>query len=109
MSATENSPKGIHLAIWQAGSNGLDWIDELVKEEKAIDLGGNGYPSFYTAKAEHLLPTIIKGPPHVHNVWIVEPQDILLEGYLGKTVIDHSAIADCLPDEWLLVEVWDES
>jgi len=27
----------------------------------------------------------------------------------GKTVVDRAAAAGCRPDEWLLVEAWDDS
>ena len=40
--ATAKSPDGTRLAVWQTGVCGLDWINKLVKEGKAIDLGGNG-------------------------------------------------------------------
>ena len=51
------------LAVYQAGFAGLKWLDELVKVGKAEDLGGNGYPMRYTAKASviitsaHVLPS----------------------------------------------------
>jgi hypothetical protein len=41
-------PEGARLAVWQTGLGGLDWLNELVKAGKAIDLGGNGYPNRYT-------------------------------------------------------------
>jgi hypothetical protein len=43
--ATFPTPEGTRLAVWQTGIGGLDWLDELVKAGKAIDLGGNGYPA----------------------------------------------------------------
>ncbi len=74
-----------------------------------IDLGGNGYPCWYTATAQQLIPFVMNEPPHAHRVWGSGPYDILGDGWEGKTVIDSAAIADCRPDEWLLVEAWDES
>jgi hypothetical protein len=45
-----STPKGQRLAVWQTGLGGLDWLDELVKAGKAINLGENGgYPCRYTA------------------------------------------------------------
>jgi hypothetical protein len=107
--ATSRSPKGKRLAVWQTELDGLDWIDELVKEVKAIDLGGNGYPSHYTAIAEHLIPHIIHGPPLAKKIWSFDEGDILLEKWEGRTVIDQAEITRCLPDEWLVVQVFDES
>jgi hypothetical protein len=31
------------------------------------------------------------------------------EGWEGMTVIDATAIARCGPDEWLIIQAWDES
>src|SRR5438552_269958 len=107
--ATEKSPKGTRLAVWQTGLWGTDWLDELVKAGQAIDLGGNGYPCRYTATPEHLIPRIIDEPPHAREVWICEPGDIISDKWEGRTVIDREAAAQCRPDEWLLVEAWDES
>ena len=107
--ATMESPQSTRIAVWQTGLGGLDWLDELVKEGKSIFLGGDGYPLRYTATAEHLIPRIVDGPPEANAVWGHDPQDILTEKWAGKTVIDRAAITACRPDEWLLVEGFDES
>jgi hypothetical protein len=103
------SSESTRIAVWQTGLGGLDWLDDLVKEGKAILLGGNGYPTRYTATVEHLIPPIVDGPPMANEVWGCGPQDILTEKWAGKTVIDYAAIKACLADEWLLVEAFDES
>ena len=106
---TENSPKGICLAVWQADRTGLNWLHELVKEGKVIELKGNhGYPNLYTAIAKDLIGKICKKPPGEQNPWLYGVNDILGEDYLGKTVINRKEIKNCAPDEWLLVEAWDE-
>ena len=92
--ATLTSPKGKRLAEWETGLSGLDWIDELVKDGKAIDLGVFGLLGGYTATAEHLIPRIVEHPPGA------------LE-WQWRTGVDRAALADCRPDEWLLVEAWD--
>jgi hypothetical protein len=107
--ATAESPEGARLAVWQTGLGGLEWIDELVKAGRAIDLGGNGYPCRYTATAEYLIPRIIDEPPGARIVWTFDEGDIILEGWEGKTVVDRDVIAACRPDEWLLIVAWDES
>ncbi len=107
--ASGESTKGTRLAVWQAGLNGLDWIQELVAANKAIDLGGNGYPNRYTATADCLVPQLINEPPDARPVWVFEEHDIVTEKWAGKTVIDQAAIAVCRPDEWLLIVAWDES
>jgi hypothetical protein len=106
---TMKSRNGARLAVWQAGWGGLEWIGELVIEGKAIDLGGNGYPSCYTAIAEHLIPHILNGPPGARGVWALGSTDTINEKWEGETVIDRAAVGDCRPDEWLMIEAWDES
>ncbi len=103
------APRGQRLAVWQTGINGLDWFDDLVRNGLAISLGGSGYPTSYTARIEHVRPTISKGPPDANKVWGSDPGDILQDGWCGKTTIDHDALRQCRPDEWILVEAWDES
>jgi hypothetical protein len=107
--ATEDSLMGTRVAIWQTGLDGLDWIQALVKDAKAIDLGGTGYPWRFTAKSEHLIPRITAGPPKANRIWVHEVHDVLGEGWEGKTVIDHDAARACRPEEWMLIEAWDES
>ena len=80
-----------------------------MKAGKAIDLGGNGYPCRFTATAEYLIPRIIDEPPGAKPTWSSGLHDILTEKWEGKTVLDRVACVACRPDEWLLIEAWDES
>ena len=107
--ATAITDKGIRLAVWQTGHSGLDWISELVKAGKAINLGGNGYPYRYTAMAEHLIPRIIDEPPEARRLWAYDKDDILTEKWEGRTRIDRTEAMACRQREWLLIEAWDES
>lgn len=107
--AIAESAEGTRLAVWQTGLGGLDWLDELVMAGKAIDVGGDGYPCRYTAMAANLVPQILDSPPHARSTWACGADDILTEKWEGKTVIDPAAAAACRPDEWLIVEAWDES
>ena len=107
--AAPESPKGTRLAVWQAGWNGLAWLDELMKAGKVLNLGGNGYPSWYTATAAELRPRLVDEPPEAYATWISGLGDIISSQWEGKTVIDREALAACSPDEWLLIEAWDES
>ena len=103
------APEGAQLAVWQTDCGGLDWIDDLVKSDKAICLSGGGYPNLYTATAENLIPCIEKGPPGARRTWACGVGDILTDKWVGRTVVNRASFADCRPDEWLLVEAWDES
>lgn len=104
--ARADSERGARVAVWQAGLWGLARFNDLVKVGQAIDLGGNGYPLWYTAQAEHLIPRIAGGLPEARSTWAAGPEDILTESWVGGTEV---ATDDCRPDEWLLVEAWDES
>jgi len=107
--ATAESEHGARLAVWQAGYRGLRWLDELVTAGKAIDLGGNGYPSLYTVQASSLIPRIIDGPPEANQTWVHGEGDILTDKWEGRTVVDKALCVQCSPQEWLLVVAWDES
>ena len=107
--AKADSADGARLAVWQTGLDGLQWIDDLVKVGRAVDLGGNGYPCRYTAQAQYLVPSILKGPPSARRSWVFGQHDVVTPAWNGKTVIDRAATGDCRLDEWLLVVAWDES
>jgi hypothetical protein len=104
-----DSEQGPRLAVWQGDRWGLAWIDELVKAGQAIDLGGGGCPTWFTAQAEHLIPPILGGPPSAREIWTSGPDDVLTSQWAGKTVINHAVVDGCRADEWLLVVAWDES
>ena len=103
------TPHGTRVAVWQTGIGGLDWLSEMLKAGKAIDLGGNGYPYRFTATAENLMPEIGDSPPGARDNWLCGAGDLVTDKWEGKTVIDGSEVNLCRPDEWLLVEAWDES
>ncbi len=107
--ATAESVAGVRLAVWQTGLEGLNWIEELVKAGKVISLGGDGNPCRYTATAENLISQIIDEPPMAKGVWACGENDIITEQWEGQTEINRTIAAACQPDEWLLIEAWDES
>jgi hypothetical protein len=107
--ATTSSEEGPRLAVWQTGWEGLQWLDELAAAGNAVDLGGNGYPNYYTAQAKHIISRVVAGPPLAKRVWGVDAHDIIMPEWAGKTVIDRAVADDCRPDEWLIVIAWDES
>ena len=107
--ATFDSPYGARIAVWQTGISGLNWLNQLVAKHQAICLGGNGYPLRYTATADQILPRISEGPPDANDIWMSAVGDIIGRGWAGKTVIDSRVASLCREQEWLLIEVWDES
>jgi hypothetical protein len=100
--------RGDRLAVWQSGVAGLRWVDEIVASGAAIAASANGYPSLYYAKAVDVVARLV-APPDATKAWISGPDDILGAKWAGRTVTDPGAIEACTPDEWLLIEAWDES
>jgi len=107
--ARMDAEKGPRLAVWQTGWEGLQWLDELAEAGNAIDLGGNGYPNYYTAQAEHIISRVVAGPPLANRVWGLGEDDVIGPGWEGKTVIDRAVADDCRPGEWLFIIAFDES
>lgn len=107
--ATAASHAGERLAAWQTDEYGLAWIDKLVKEGTAIDLGGDGHPCQYTSPSKYITAQITDGPPRANDVWLREDFDFVTDEWLGKTMIDSEVIARCNDEEWLLIVAWDES
>lgn len=107
--AERDTKAGPRLAVWQGDLDSLKWLDELVHIGVGLNLGGNGYPMQYTAKAEHLIPQIIGGPPRAHERWVCSADDVITDKWEGRTIIDAAVIASCQPSEWLLIAAWDES
>jgi hypothetical protein len=107
--ASFNSECGESLAVWQTWPIGRDWLEDFVQKSRIMFLGGNGMPFRYTAAAKEILPMLLPKPPHAKDVWHFDPGDVLTEKWHGKTFLDHQGLAQCSPEEWLLIEVWDES
>src|SRR5687767_14834353 len=83
--ASFGAAHGTRLAIWQTGLGGLDWLDDLVQQQKAIDLGGKGgYPNEYTAMAAHIVPRLRSNPPKAKEVWTFDAGDNITPQWLGK-------------------------
>lgn len=107
--ATLQSPSGALLAVWQASSGGLGWIDRLLKDDMAVQLASGGYPNVYTAPAQHVRAALQDGPPHANETWISGEGDVFVGTGPGRNNIDRDALEAARPDEWLLITVWDES
>lgn len=107
--ASYQSAHGPRLAVWQTGLGGLDWLDALVKESRALQLACNGYPTEYTAMARDIVGHLRGEPPLAKAVWTHDAGDIITNEWAGRTVKDDPTIHDCREDEWLIIQAWDES
>ena len=96
------------LARWSSGGfRGIDWIENLVSEAKAEDLGGNGYPLYYKAKAQFILEALALDVPKNKDQTIIGDDYVMPSDW--RSDIDTSKIAKCDPDQQLIVEAWDLS
>jgi len=96
------------LATWTSGGfGGLDWIDNLVSEGKAEDLGGEGYPFYYKVKAQVILQALATDTPKNEEQTIVDDENAMTSDWQSK--IDASAIAKLKPNQQLIIEAWDLS
>ena len=99
----------VFIARWMTGVFGLKWLDQLVMNNKAIDLGGNGYPNKYAVAAGVLLPMIKAGLPANDSPLVIGEDYVLPAGWSGDIVWNHQEVLACQGSDQLLLEVWDQS
>lgn len=103
-------PPETFVASWCVGIGGLAWLDDLVKEGVAQNLGGNGYPCKYSASAKVILPRICPQPPKNENAKVVIGDDYILSGTDSwKIDLVQAEIDKCQPSDVLIIEAWDMS
>src|SRR5205823_4544382 len=78
------APHGTRLALWPTSVYGLDWIEELVHQQHAISLGGDGYPAQFTAMAKHIIPRLRDDPMFAKLPWKFDQGDNILPAWLGE-------------------------
>ncbi len=97
------------IAGWETTLEGIKWLNALVAEGKAVDLGGDGYPLTYKAPASVIAAQLAAGPPKHPGPVTIGEDYVLPSEWTGKLEFDESELAKCLPDEVLLIEAWDLS
>lgn len=97
------------LARWSTSVFGLSWIDDLVKQGRAEDLGGDGYPCRYSARADVLLPVLRAGLPRNASPLVIGEEGVSPAGWSGGVEFHEDRVATCPGDVVLLVEAWDQS
>ena len=108
MDITSISNDNEALATWTSGGfDGLDWIDNLVSEAKAEDLGGNGYPIYYKAQAQVVLQALATDTPKNKGQTIMDDESVMSSDWRAK--IDTSELAKLKPNQQLIIEAWDLS
>jgi hypothetical protein len=99
----------VSIARWMTSVFGLKWLDQLVKSNKAIDLGGNGYPNKYAVTAGVLLPIIKAGLPVNDSPLVIGEDYVLPEGWSGDIDWNQQEVLACHGSDQLVVEAWDQS
>lgn len=87
--ATEASPKGdqIDSVMWTSRDD--SWLDLLTRSGKALRVDDGGWKC--TATARDLMHC-----------------SYFFDAYDGCDHFSRRALAACRPDEWLLIDVWDD-
>jgi len=108
MDITSISNDNEALATWTSGGfGGLDWIDNLVSEGKAEDLGGNGYPDYYKVQVQFVLDALAADTPKNEGQTIMDDENVMASDWRSK--IDTSEIVKLKPNQQLIIEAWDLS
>ena len=113
--ADQDARRAAILAQWEAGADGIRWVEQLAEQGKAAKLSGSGYPNRYTAQARDVLPLIEGGgiQPPKEGVWIFgidEGEEYAQPpGWLGKIELHTDRIAACPADCVLTIDAWDQS
>jgi hypothetical protein len=108
MDITSISNDNEALATWTSGGfGGLDWIDNLVSEGKAEDLGGNGYPDYYKVQTQSVLKALSIETPINKGQTIMDDENAMSSDWRSK--IDISEIAKLKSNQQLIIEAWDLS
>ncbi len=108
MDITSISNDNEALATWTTGGfGGLDWINDLVSDAKAEDLGGEGYPFYYKVKAQVVLQALATDTPKNEGQIIMDDKNIMSSHWQSK--IDISEIKKLKSNQQLVIEAWDLS
>jgi hypothetical protein len=101
--------EGTLLATWMAGLGGTKWLDHLVANGQATDLGGDGYPLRWLVSAGVLRSVLAKGLPKATNPMVIGDDYVMPRGWTQVKVFKQELLASLEPDEVLKVEAWDQS
>src|SRR5436190_16145424 len=104
--ASVGAATGIELAAWRANIGGLGWLDALVKDQKAIEIGQTRWSIAYTAMAADVIPRLRDGrPPDAVSAAPDDPVETLalsggavtMPDMYGRTRLNLEAMNACRP------------
>jgi hypothetical protein len=98
------------IASWMAGFAGTNWLRDLSQEGLAKDVAVNsGYPHVFSAQAKVLIPILKNGIPQTGGGLVIGEDYVLSGNKIWDLVINLDNMNQCLPDDELKIEAWDQS
>lgn len=98
------------LASWEAGVEGLDWLEALVAQGHAVKLQRGGYPNLYRALAGPVLDLLQDGPPQAAcGMPIIGDDYVMPAGWQDHVRLHADRLGRCPRDHQLVIEAWDLS
>ncbi|PTT88498.1 hypothetical protein DBR42_09675 [Pelomonas sp. HMWF004] len=95
--STQDVRRAAILAQWEAGADGIRWIEDLVAGGMAEKLASGGYPNRYTALASAVLPVLVGDDDMTTSTWRNKPE------------VNSERVAACPLDQRLTIDAWDQS
>lgn len=108
VTGVDTKGKKVTIASWDASLFGCLWLDDLVKQGVAKDLGGNGYPNRYLLPLSVLLEKIIPAPPDGDTPLVIG-DDYVRESKTSSFKFHDNVILDFKSNTMVEVEAWDQS
>lgn len=106
--ADQDTRRAHILAQWEAGAEGIRWVERLAAEGKADKLKAGGYPNRYTARAADVLPLLAMPPAPPSGPLIIGDDYALPANWRGQLDLHPERIAACPLDRVLTIDAWDQ-
>lgn len=101
--------KQYELGRWQTSMHGTDWVNQLVKNNKAEYFSCSGYPSACLLRAEVFLEVFKNGIPK-HSGYDVIGDDYAMSGsHISNDNLYEHRIFALKDSDLLIVYMWDQS
>jgi hypothetical protein len=108
--STQDVRRAAILAQWEAGADGIRWIEDLVAGGLAEKLASGGYPNRYTAPASAVLRVLVdETQPASAGGLVVGDDYVATSTWRSKLEVNAERIAACPPDHRLTIDAWDQS
>lgn len=107
--ADQETLRAATLAQWETGAWGIEWIERMAQDGKAVKMLAYGYPNRYTAKAADVLH-LLNAPPELPAGPLVVGDDYALPAnWRGAINLYADRVDACPADLMLTIDAWDLS